>query len=150
MDPYKKEIYNGAYVLVRGDAGVLFRRWKRLSGSRVGTSSHASRGKQYRYKTLIGEILFGEHADSGDTWFQYERFSTEIEWVACHVLACLRYEVTNKNIGPIDVSSFTEALPLLMSRMQLDAIFGRVTADMPWFTHESREPDRVDMSRYGM
>lgn len=69
------DLFHGSHVVVQGDGGVLYERWRQLGATRRSEpSSHYKEVPVDQYELEIpgvGVVLFGKDQD-GNTWFQLE------------------------------------------------------------------------------
>lgn len=111
----KKKIKNGSYCVLDHDKGELYRLLKKADyGAYKSTGSdHESSAKQYRIDIENdGCILFGKRKDKS-TFFQVELTSPRKN-ICSHFMDCLRYKITNRNVGPKGTSKNTENYPLFI------------------------------------
>lgn len=107
------DTWQGSHVVVKGDGGALYDRWKAL-GAEPRTSSHYHGVPVQQYQLRFGShgLLFGKNA-SGDTWFQFENhpdkpFGKDPFNYLEHRLDYVKYKVTGENVGPFGFSPHAE------------------------------------------
>jgi hypothetical protein len=107
------DVWQGSHVVVKGDGGALYERWKAL-GAEQRTSSHYHDVPTAQYQLRFGShgLLFGKDAD-GNTWFQFENHPDKpftkdpLDFIE-HRLDFVKYKVTGQNVGPFGFSPHAE------------------------------------------
>lgn len=112
------DAWQGSHVVVNGDHGSLYDKWRSLPGAEARTSSHYRDVNVQQYQIHYGEgcLLFGKNAN-GDTWFQMEKWANAPDWTRYvtdpqasigHQLTFLEYKALGENVGPMGRSPHTE------------------------------------------
>lgn len=109
----RHHVLAGAYVILRGDYGALYDRWKQLNGAKDSPSSHESKVPTKRIMLDgSGELVFGIRGS--DTWVQLENASVHRR-CCTHFCDYLYYVCSRRNVGLGGrTSGYTETNPLVI------------------------------------
>jgi hypothetical protein len=137
-----KEIFNGAFVVIKGDHGYFFKKYKLIGREcklriKIAESSHDSLYKNPQYRMGNGVLYNYDSSKSlklnnafdllvgtspieefyGDTWIQFEYANIKgfVNKYMRHVYSFLKYKLSGKNVGPLGTSEYTEyTKPLIL------------------------------------
>jgi len=133
---FVSELLKGANIVVRGDKGAIYEWFISTPQAYNRLSSHFSQRDQFgldlggNLKTLLTGV-----DSEGDTWFQFEGaafnffknplevlivlsrflslvFHSPFSQAILHILQYIQYLVTDKQVGPLGTSKFTDARPI--------------------------------------